>query len=184
MRARRDRILDAAVELFRDRGFHAAGIDDIGQAAGITGPGVYRHFASKQDLLLALFEQIADSRDRAARAILATTDDAGDALAALVEDHVRFALADRALIAVYLQELRSLPAREGRRIRHRQRRYLDAWTGLVRRLRPTLTGDEALATVHAAINVIHSVAFYESRLPQDRLRTLLRQAALAVLHGK
>ena len=48
---RRDLILEAAIELFRAKGFDATGIDEIGAAAGVTGPAVYRHYESKQDIL-------------------------------------------------------------------------------------------------------------------------------------
>ena len=48
---RRELLLRAAADLFAARGFHDVGMDDIGAAAGITGPGVYRHFASQQALL-------------------------------------------------------------------------------------------------------------------------------------
>ena len=57
---RREAILDAAIELFRQRGFHSVGIDEVGTAAGISGPGVYRHFASKGALLVALFDSITE----------------------------------------------------------------------------------------------------------------------------
>ena len=53
----RDReILKAAARLFARRGFHAVGVDEIGEAAGVTGPAIYRHFGSKDEILGALFE--------------------------------------------------------------------------------------------------------------------------------
>ena len=57
---RRELLLTAAADLFAARGFHAVGIDDIGEAAGITGPGVYRHFSSKQTILATLIERTMD----------------------------------------------------------------------------------------------------------------------------
>src|SRR6266540_3121744 len=53
-RRRRDRkaqLAELAADLFRRNGYHAVGIGDIAAAAGITGPAVYRHFSSKQDIL-------------------------------------------------------------------------------------------------------------------------------------
>lgn len=180
-RHRRQRILDAAIELFGERGYHAAGIDDIGAAAGITGPGVYRHFPSKLDMLVAVFERTADDRAHAAAAIVAAHDEPAEALAALVEDHVRFAVEYRSVIAVYLQEGRNLPQPQARRIRRRQRVYLDSWVALLAPLRPELDADAALATVQAAIGVIHSVAFYDSALDRERLIRLLAEGAFGVL---
>jgi AcrR family transcriptional regulator len=49
---RRDQIIAVATELFHERGFDATGIDDIGAAAGITGPGIYSHFNGRAVSLL------------------------------------------------------------------------------------------------------------------------------------
>ena len=59
-RDRRRKIISAATHLFRTRGFHAVGMDEVGEAAGITGPGVYRYFAGKDDLLVSVFEEATD----------------------------------------------------------------------------------------------------------------------------
>ena len=48
---RRDQLLSAAALLFRRRGYHSVGVDDIGAAVGMSGPAVYRYFPSKQALL-------------------------------------------------------------------------------------------------------------------------------------
>lgn len=178
---RRERLLDAAIELFRDRGYHATGIDDIGAAAGITGPGVYRHYRSKQELLVALFDRTAAGRIEAATRLAPAGADPRRALGALVDNHVTFAIADRSVIVVYLQELSSLEPADAKRIRRSQRRYLEVWVELLRQLHPQMSPEEALSTVHAAIGVIHSVAFHNGRLDRNRLHAILRRAALAVL---
>jgi TetR/AcrR family transcriptional repressor of nem operon len=46
----RERIVEAASRLFRDKGFNGVGLDEIAQAAGLTHGGFYRHFGSKSDL--------------------------------------------------------------------------------------------------------------------------------------
>jgi AcrR family transcriptional regulator len=50
----RERLLDAAETLFLDSGYAATAMEQIAQAAGVTKPAIYRHFASKEDLFLAL----------------------------------------------------------------------------------------------------------------------------------
>jgi AcrR family transcriptional regulator len=50
--ATRQRLLEAAEALFYDEGFHAVGLDRILNAVGISKQGFYRHFASKEDLVL------------------------------------------------------------------------------------------------------------------------------------
>jgi AcrR family transcriptional regulator len=51
---RREQILREAARLFAERGFHGVGVDEIGAAVGISGPGLYRHFAGKDAMLAEL----------------------------------------------------------------------------------------------------------------------------------
>ncbi len=55
--ATRDRLLDHALTLFSERGYAATGIRDIIDAAGVTQPTLYYHFADKQTLFCALIER-------------------------------------------------------------------------------------------------------------------------------
>jgi AcrR family transcriptional regulator len=57
---RRQRILDAAVEVFAARGYEAAAVSEIAAASGVTKPVLYDHFASKQRLFVELMESIRD----------------------------------------------------------------------------------------------------------------------------
>ena len=53
---RREAILDAALQVFARRGYHAASIDDIAQAAGVSKALIYEHFESKHQLHLSLLD--------------------------------------------------------------------------------------------------------------------------------
>lgn len=55
---RREQILDVAVQVFARRGFHGTSMNDVAEAAGVTKPVLYQHFESKQDLYLALIDEI------------------------------------------------------------------------------------------------------------------------------
>ena len=56
---RRVAILDSALAVFAERGYHASSIDDIAREAGVSKALIYEHFASKQDLYAELLEQHA-----------------------------------------------------------------------------------------------------------------------------
>src|ERR1700733_4796126 len=101
---RRRRILQAAADLAAHRGFPAISMADIGAEAGIVGSGIYRHFGSKDAILVALLDQVMDRlQDGAARILAGATDDRA-ALSALVRDHIRVAIEDRSVLAVYHRE--------------------------------------------------------------------------------
>lgn len=53
----RERILDAAAQLFRERGFDGIGVADLMKAAGLTHGGFYGHFSSKEDLMAQACER-------------------------------------------------------------------------------------------------------------------------------
>ena len=57
---RREQILREAARLFAERGFHGVGVDEIGAAVGISGPGLYRHFAGKEAMLAELLVGISE----------------------------------------------------------------------------------------------------------------------------
>ncbi len=56
---RRVAILDSALAVFSERGYHASSIDDIAREGGVSKALIYEHFASKQDLYAELLEQHA-----------------------------------------------------------------------------------------------------------------------------
>jgi len=58
--ATRARLLDGALEVIAERGFHGASVEDICEAAGFTRGAFYSNFASKDELVLALFEASTD----------------------------------------------------------------------------------------------------------------------------
>jgi AcrR family transcriptional regulator len=53
----RSLLLDAAEEVFAEKGFTAASLDDIAHTAGYTKGAIYKHFAAKEDLFLALSDR-------------------------------------------------------------------------------------------------------------------------------
>lgn len=79
---RRRQLLDAGARLIADRGFLGVRLDDLGAAVGISGPAVYRHFASKEALLVELLVGVSQRLLAGGRAVFAEhlTDegDAGD----------------------------------------------------------------------------------------------------------
>ena len=180
---RRELLLQAAATLFAERGFHAVGIDEIGAAAGITGPGVYRHFASKNAILEALCDRAMTQMLDGVRATRAAHVDHGDALMALIDLHVAFAIASGALIAVWLQEARLLSDQTRQVLRRRQRAYEEPWREVVAALRPDLRPDEVTSGVRLVLTMLNSTALVAHETSAARLAVLLRNLARGALLG-
>ena len=87
---RRVQLLDAASEVFASKGYHAAAMDDIADAAGVSKPVLYQHFPSKLDLYLALLDQSCDRLVDVVQEALASTDDNADRVIATVAAFYEF----------------------------------------------------------------------------------------------
>lgn len=180
-RSRRDEILEIAVGLFAARGYHGVSMDDIGAAAGVTGPALYHHFAGKEAMLVAALVPVSEGlldggRERAA----GHPDDPGGTLESLIDFHVEFALANPAVIALHLHELDRLPDEPRRRIRRLQRLYVEEWVTVLTALHPGQPAGEAVLA-HAAFGLMNSTPFLGGEVDRRRRAALLRAATLAAL---
>lgn len=115
--ARRAQLLSSAARLFRRHGFHGVGIDDIGAAAGVSGPAVYRHFPGKQALLAAITDAYLDLLEER----LAAARDSGRPRPFL-EAAVSAALADPDGLVVCTRQARWLDPEAAGRLRDRRTR--------------------------------------------------------------
>jgi len=179
--SRREQVLYLASQLFAERGYHAVGMDDIGDAAGVSGPAIYRHFPSKAALLAALFNKLTDQLVARAAEIVAAHPDGVDAIRHLVRYQTEMCIYDRSVMAVYLSEFRSLPQEEQLALRLKQRAYLFDWMRTLGRVHPGYSEAELRALVQAAIAVAQSVVYYRSPLTENDLIELVAKAAESVL---
>ena len=141
---RRQQILDTAAELFAERGFHGVSVHDIGAACGISGPALYKHFNGKGELLAASLTDISETLLKEGSARASSAASPSDALDALIDWHVDFALGHRALIVVQDREWTNLDAAARRDVRALQLSYIDIWVDTVQALRPELDHPTAI----------------------------------------
>ncbi len=177
---RRDEILRVAAQMFAERGFHGVGVDDIGAAAGITGPGIYRHFASKDAILAEMLVRISE---RLLAGGLARVEHAnGDpptALAGLIAWQTDFALSNPALIVVQDRDLANVAEADRRRVRQLQRRYVEVWVETLTRLHPSTGEAQIRARAHALFGLINSTPHSAGQLGAESMSRILTTMALA-----
>jgi AcrR family transcriptional regulator len=156
--SRREELLSAATRLFRERGYHAVSMEDIGASAGIAGPSIYRHFASKSDILVAAGYRMGDrlhvDAERALREAVSPTD----ALDRLVRSYVDTVLRTGNLMAVFASESISMAERDARELLRIQRSYVAEWVKLLGETAPALGEREARITVHAALTIVNDLS--------------------------
>jgi AcrR family transcriptional regulator len=103
-----ERIREAAIRLFADRGFHGTGIRDIVTAANSTLSSLYHHFGSKDDLLVEIMISSTAPLVRAAERVVAAHPNPAEGLVLLVEQHVWAHGIDRLAKLVTDTEIRAL----------------------------------------------------------------------------
>jgi TetR/AcrR family transcriptional regulator, cholesterol catabolism regulator len=116
-------ILTAAADLFRERGYRAATLDELARRVGIAKPTLYGYFRSKEDLLAAIFHRTMSMFERDLLAIRTSGERAAAQLRRVIRFHVGAVIAERSFLAVFFGEETNLPPRLGRAIRRRKARY-------------------------------------------------------------
>ena len=177
---RRQQILDIAADLFAARGFHGVSVAEIGSACGISGPALYKHFESKDAMLAEMLVTISETLLAEGRSRVAAAGSPREALEALVEWHIEFALEHRALIVVQDRDWSSLPDEARERVRALQRAYVDEWASQVRRHDPTLSPETSRTRAHVLFGLLNSTP-HSGRLPDPQIHDVLRDMAHGAL---
>ena len=179
--SRREEILVAATKLFREKGFSAVTVDEIGAAVGVTGPAIYRHFASKEDVLVSVLNRAGDRISAEARSASRHAESPRGALRLIVQQYLVEVIPHRRLVASYLQGTAfAADSETAAPLRARQRKYLRHVGTVLRRARPDLSSSEAQTLVHATFGVLNSVAWSELTIDKGAA-DLLESAAMATL---
>src|SRR3954468_2486828 len=178
--SRREQILQAAAQLCAEGGSRAVGVDDVGAAVGVTGPAIYRHFASKDAMLAEMLVRISERLLAGGTERIAAAGDSPTAqLRALVDFHVDFALDNPALITVQDRDLGALSEPDARRVRQLQRRYVEEWVAVIGRLHPDAPTAACRARAHAVFGLINSTPHSAGRLAPPAMAALLAEMPVA-----
>jgi AcrR family transcriptional regulator len=185
---RRLQLLAAAERLFAERGFLAVRLEDIGAAAGVSGPAIYRHFPNKESLLVELLVGISASLLAGARAVTDRGDDGAAMLDGLIDFHLDFALGEPDLIRIQDRDLAHLPAPAERQVRKAQRQYVEIWVGVLRELNPDRDEADARLMAHAVFGLLnstpHSMKSADTKPARAvRSHAVMRAMTIAALTG-
>lgn len=105
-RHKHQRITEAAIAVFAEKGFHTARISDIAERAGVADGTIYLYFRNKEDLLLSIFEEKMDELLAGLHAALDGIDDPADQIRTFAVYHFGQVERHQALAEVLQIELR------------------------------------------------------------------------------
>ncbi|MGV3071309.1 TetR/AcrR family transcriptional regulator [Corynebacterium phoceense] len=186
---KRQELLAAASKIMADVGFARTRLSDVGAAVGISGPGLYRYFDSKETLLSEVLVDISTRLLDGALAILAehrtgedaVFDDPSAVLHDLIDFHVEICMTEPDRVRVQERERWNIVAVDSAKIRSLQRSYMNVWTDVLVQVRPDLERSTARMRVQLTAGLIASSRYVNHWAVPDVLRTQLRQMAVAAI---
>lgn len=182
--SRRGAIFASALRLFRERGFHATSINEIGADAGVAGTAIYSHFSTKQELLAEAIREGA-RRIRAGMS-QALADDAQNpeaALENLVRTYVAVVLDNADMNACYVLEARSLGDDVRQGMVRSERALREVFGRQLRAVRPELSREQAQTMVQMAVFALVALCVHRNRLERDALVELATSQVLGALRS-
>jgi AcrR family transcriptional regulator len=129
----REALVEAAVELFGERGFHATSVQELVSAAKVTKGAFYHHFDSKEEVLHVVHDAFIDAHLERQRRILARPGTAHAHLYTLMHLAVSVIARYRPFVAVFLQERRALSGERHQDVLRKRDEAMDSFRTTARR---------------------------------------------------
>lgn len=182
-RRSRERIIEAAIHLFCQRGLHGVSLEDIGREANLTPTALYRHFETKAYLYVALLEIHLELHEELLRNCYASDSaDPEDVLCLFVTGLADLHLEHPELSALAHRERETLPGDVRRALNRRWHVVYSKAITLICEARPDLIEEEARVINHAVAGLLNSTVWYRSAIDPSVLRTMLIEMALKLVH--
>lgn len=181
--SRREQLLTVAARLFALRGFAGVTMDEIGAAAGMSGPALYHHFAGKEAMLGEMLISISDHLHRQGAAISTLSASAQERIEALIRGHVAFAVQHPELITVHFRDLVHTSESDRHHVRVLQASYVQHWVDALQATDAGLDTAVLRPAVHAVLGLINSTPFSASAdevQTSEMLRSMATGALLAL----
>jgi AcrR family transcriptional regulator len=157
-------ILEAAEQQFYERSFDGVGVAAIGAQAGVTPSAIYRHFESKGEILAVLFDQAIDALMQHTSD---TFNDPAEELEYLISGHAEFAVTHARLAAIWTREQHALEEPYRRRVRRRQKQYVDRWIDVLNACYPGWTKPD----IQTMVRALHAIMTSDGTRPAQVKRS-------------
>jgi TetR/AcrR family transcriptional regulator, cholesterol catabolism regulator len=157
----RDRIIEAATELFYTKGFHGTGVAEISMVAGVQRGALYYHIKSKEELLWEIMRDYVDSLLQEAEQIASTSDDPQTKLHELIRSHVTLIIQYRREVSIQLRDGGAMTGERAVELQDLRDRVQEVWQrvlddGVAARL--FSTADHVIT--NSLLGMVNMVAFW------------------------
>lgn len=129
---RYEELLESALQLFRQKGYHATSMQDIADTMGLRKASLYHYIDAKEDLLVAIYRRTIAEYTERIRTISEGPGTARRRLARAIQAHLESIISHADMFAVYLSESRSLPPAHQEAVRQASRDYRRRFEDIIR----------------------------------------------------
>jgi TetR/AcrR family transcriptional regulator, cholesterol catabolism regulator len=140
-------IVEAATQVFSERGYHAASMTEIANRVGMRKPSLYHHIRKKEDLLFAIHEQLIDELIEQTTAALEPSMTPPEQMATVLRVSFDLIARHRDAVTVFLQERRAVSGARWNELVVKRDRYEQMVSGII----AEGTATKAFADLPAAI---------------------------------
>lgn len=113
-------LLDSALQLFGEQGFHGTSVQEIVERAELTKGAFYHHFESKEDILGLIHDEFLDDQRQATERILEEFESPVDQLREVIRESVLSVARYRLQVAVFFQERRYLTGERAEEVKRKR----------------------------------------------------------------
>jgi AcrR family transcriptional regulator len=182
--SRTELILREALVLFEERGYDATTMNDIGEAAGVTGPALYKHFRSKQAILVAIAKEHWRRFLELSAEILDGSGSPSSILERLIDNNLRSIFEHYRFNTVVNNEWANLEDEERATMDHMETEYLNMWRAAIGPARRNQDERELSVVATLTVGFIHSTCLYldqlRAQLPEQVLVPLLTRQIMGI----
>ena len=176
-------ILNSAIKVFSKKGFEAARMEDIAKTAKLSVGGVYWYYKSKEEIIIAIMEQLIDKDVKDLRALL----EAEGTVRARLETYISLSIVEAQEYIPITYELYSLAHRNAK-VKNHIRAYLQTYRSVLEQFIQQGMDRKEFKSVNARETALTLAALYEGTLeltmldPErvDAKQTLLSSIRLLV----
>lgn len=156
---RREKVIDAAADVFSEKGFHGASTADIAEKVGIQQGSLYYYFDSKETALQEVCELGMGTYLDAIREVALADGSVDDKMAGLVSNHLNALDGALAYVRTYLYERRALSAERGHRLNEMTSSYEETLKGM---LQDGVTNGELPEAMNCGLAALYVMSMFNT----------------------
>ncbi|MEZ0338396.1 TetR/AcrR family transcriptional regulator [Mycobacterium sp. pV006] len=156
----RERILDAATELFAAQGFHGTSVAEISARADIKAGALYHHIKSKEELLWEILRTYTGKALAVATSVTSADAEPGEKLGRLIEVHVDIITTHRREVAIQMRDAAALNAEHGVQLQALRQGVQDCWERTIEECWPDRSESAVRIIASGLLGMVNSLWYW------------------------